>query len=291
MFRNLTFLTLITTAPLSAQTVNLVQPSDPDEPKKKTTYPVPTPPKITPKKVSPPNPGKGRTLKLSFFDDFSGTQIDTKKWTIRGDQKRANGFWLKKNAKLDGKGFLHLTTTRDSSEKGTRYAGGALESRKSFQQTFGYFECRAKLQQTSGEGYHCSFWLQSDSTGDTSDAGRNGTEIDLIEKFKKHGMIQHALHWDGYGPEHAHCNFTFPWPNINEGFHIYGLLWTPSEYIFFIDGVETWRTKAGGVSQVPAFMRVTTEFSEGWNGEIAKAKNLPDSFIVDYVKAYSLEAE
>ncbi len=252
-------------------------------------YPTPIPPKEIPTSVPLPDPGESWILKPSFSDEFAGDKIDLKKWTVRDDQKRFNGFWLKKNARVDGKGFLHLTTTRDMKGDEISYAGGALESRKSFQQTYGYFECRAQLQRSSGDGYHCSFWLQSDGTGDETDEGRNGTEIDVIEKFKKDGKIQHALHWDGYKEAHAKCNFSFPWPGITRGFHIFAVLWTPEEYIFYIDGVETWRTKAGGVSQVPGFIRLTTEFSQGWNGDIAKAGHLPDSFIVDYVRAWSLE--
>lgn len=259
------------------------------EKERRSEYPTPTPPKTVPKSVPLPDPGGNWILKPSFSDEFAGAQIDQKKWTIRGDQKRANGFWLKKNAKVDGKGFLHLTTTRDVDGEKVSYAGGAMESKESFQQVFGYFECRAKLQRSSGDGYHCSFWLQSDGTGNETDAGRNGTEIDVIEKFKKDGKIQHALHWDGYKKAHAKCNFSFPWPGIADGFHIFAVLWTPEEYIFYIDGIETWRSKAGGVSQVPGFIRLTTEFSQGWNGDIAKAKQLPDSFIVDYVRAWSLE--
>ena len=70
-----------------------------------------------------------------------------------------------------------------------------------------------------------------------------------------------------------------------DGFHTYAVAWSPDEYVFYVDGVETWRTKAGGVSQVPAVLRFTIEFSEGWNGKIQEAK-LPDHFIIDWVRVY-----
>ena len=31
-------------------------------------------------------------------------------------------------------------------------------------------------------------------------------------------------------------------PNLTQGFHTFGLEWNPAEYIFYIDGVETFRT-------------------------------------------------
>ena len=34
--------------------------------------------------------------------------------------------------------------------------------------------------------------------------GRDGTEIDIIEKPWLDDRMHHALHWDGYGKEHRH---------------------------------------------------------------------------------------
>jgi beta-glucanase (GH16 family) len=71
-----------------------------------------------------------------------------------------------------------------------------------------------------------------------------------------------------------------------EGFHDYGLLWTKEEYVFYVDGKEVWRTKAGGVSQVPEYLKLTEEIGE-WGGDITKAQ-LPDYFEVDYVRVYEM---
>jgi beta-glucanase (GH16 family) len=75
-------------------------------------------------------------------------------------------------------------------------------------------------------------------------------------------------------------------PNVMDGFHTFAIWWTPKEYIFYIDGKETWRTTAGGVSQVPEYMLLSDEIGP-WAGEISKAK-LPDEFQVDYVRVYDL---
>jgi hypothetical protein len=64
------------------------------------------------------------------------------------------------------------------------------------------------------------------------------------------------------------------------------------EYVFLVDNTEVWRTKAGGVSKVPAYVKVTGELStESWatNEEWSNDPELatyPDYFIVDYVRAY-----
>ena len=79
------------------------------------------------------------------------------------------------------------------------------------------------------------------------------------------------------------------------------MLWTKDEYVFYINGKETWRTKFG-VSQVPEFLWLSVEIAgKGdsadpenagneftWAGDI---RNNPDStmpadFVVDYVRVY-----
>ena len=41
----------------------------------------------------------------------------------------------------------------------------------------------------------------------------------------------------------------------------------------------------GSVSRVPGFLHFTIEFTQGWNGDLHKAK-LPDGFVIDYVRVY-----
>jgi len=47
-----------------------------------------------------------------------------------------------------------------------------------------------------------------------------------------------AVHWDGYGKEHKSWGRKIDAPKLDEGFHIFGLLWTPEEYVFFSDGKD-----------------------------------------------------
>jgi hypothetical protein len=64
------------------------------------------------------------------------------------------------------------------------------------------------------------------------------------------------------------------------------LEWKSNEYIFYVDGQETWRTSAGGMCQVPLYIKLSDETGD-WAGDIAKAK-LPDRFLVDYLRVYDL---
>ncbi len=118
------------------------------------------------------------------------------------------------------------------------------------------------------------------------DGGRDGTEIDIMEKPSLDDRVHHTFHWDGYGKAHRSEGKRVSVPGVMTGFHTFGLLWTPKEYVLYVDGQETWRTKAGGVSQVPEYLLLSDEIGE-WGGDITKAK-LPDEFQVDYVRVYDL---
>jgi len=228
----------------------------------------------------PPIPD-GKMWKLAWSDEFDGTEIDQSKWEIMGDWKRRDGFWVKEDSYLDGKGNLLLRTKKD----GERYTSGAMRTKDKFEHKFGYWVCRCKFPEQ--EGHWPAFWLYISSVGKVGDEGRDGTEIDIMEKPWREDKITQNLHWDGYGKEHKSAGSgQITIPGISEGFHTFALHWTPEEYVFYVDGKETWRTSAGGVSQVPEYAKLTEEIGK-WGGDITKA-TLPDYFVVDYVRVYDM---
>jgi alpha-L-fucosidase len=226
-----------------------------------------------------PPAGEGKTWKLAWSDEFNGTNIDTSKWEILGDWKRRDGYWVKEDSYLDGKGNLIIRTKKD----GERYTSGAMRTRNRFEHKFGYWVCRCKFPEQAG--HWPAFWLHIGSVTKVGNEGRDGTEIDIMEKPWLEDKITQNLHWDGYGAAHKNAGGKVSMiPGISEGFHTFGLHWKPDEYVFYVDGKETWRTNAGGVSQVPQYMKLTEEIGK-WGGDITKAK-LPDYFVADYVRVY-----
>ena len=107
-----------------------------------------------------------------------------------------------------------------------------------------------------------------------------------MEKPWLDDRINYALHWDGYGKDHKSKGKVVKVPGVMKGWHTFGLWWKPDEYIFYVDGKEMWRTNAGGVSQVPEYIKLSDEIGD-WAGDIKKAK-LPDAFLVDYVRVYDV---
>ncbi|MDD2630508.1 MAG: glycoside hydrolase family 16 protein [Limnochordia bacterium] len=217
--------------------------------------------------------------RLTFEDDFEGDRIDLTKWSYLPNWKRHDGYWSPEEAFLDGEGHLIIQVNE---REGTYYSG-AVATRDRFEQAYGYYEIRCQLPKE--EGFWTAFWLMTDGVQQLGNEGRDGTEIDIFESpFSKEDRIQHALHWDGYGPEHRSAGYAPYIKGIYEGFHTFALEWNVDEYIFYVDGKETWRTSAGGVSQVPSYLKITAEVGP-WGGDIRRA-TLPAQLVVDYVRVY-----
>ncbi|MBO5934575.1 MAG: glycoside hydrolase family 16 protein [Clostridia bacterium] len=166
------------------------------------------------------------------------------------------------------------------------------DSPNGFSQKFGYFECRCILPE--GADVWSAFWLMNDGVYDVDGSGRDGTEIDIFESDCYGNFVRNCvtsnLHFDGYNDAHQKMGaraFITP-NNPYEEYNTYGLEWNEDEYIFYINGVETFRTNYGGVSQNPEYLILSVEM-RGEDGIPSERENVPaDSteFIVDYVRVY-----
>ena len=236
--------------------------------------------KPTPKDTLPPAP-KGQAWKLAWHDEFDGETLDETKWDVP-EGKRRDARWSRKAVALDGKGHLAIKTLKE----GDKYYDGCARTRGKFEHAFGYYVARIRLQKSAG--HWTAFWMYGSGVGKVGHGGMDGTEIDIMEKPWLDDRVQHTLHWDGYGKAHKSKGHVSKNPGIMKGWHTYALLWTPDEYVFTIDGKERWRSSAGGVCQVPLYLKLSDEAQfKGWAGDVRKA-TLPDEFLTDYVRVYDL---
>ncbi len=216
---------------------------------------------------------------LVWHDEFDGAALDTTKWSYRALGPRKGGVNVKDAVSLDGEGHLVISTRK----VGDAFHTGMIGTQGKFEHAFGYWECRVKLQ--TQPGHWSAFWLQSPTLGKwIGDAARSGTEIDIFEYLRRRGeKIQHTLHWDGYGEHHKSQGKVAEVPGLTTGWHTVGLEWTRDEYVFTVDGKETWRTRKG-VSRRPEYIILSLEVGK-WAGDIRKAA-LPDRALFDYVRVY-----
>jgi beta-glucanase (GH16 family) len=217
---------------------------------------------------------------LFWSDEFDQGKLDETKWMHRYPGPRRNAVNIQSAVSVHEAGHLIITTDRI----GGRYYTGMISTEGKFMTTFGYFEAKVYLQKQPG--HWSAFWLQSPTKGrEVGNVRDSGAEIDIFEYLgNKRKRVQHAVHWDGYKKEHLKSkNHKLKNRNLKNGWHTFGLLWTPDEYIFYVNGEETWRTSEG-VSHRSQYIILSLEV-EGWAGKIKRA-DLPDSFLVDYVRVY-----
>lgn len=218
---------------------------------------------------------------LTFEDNFDGNALDMNKWGFTPEWKRDTCYWKRDAVSVkDGNLILSVINTYEG------YHAGAIRTIDTFKQAYGYFEVRCKAPTTSG--INNSFWLMGGSMNSkVVEGGYDGAEIDIFETYDyKNKYYQNAIHWDGYGSDHRMDQQYVNSVNIYDGnFHIFGFAWTKNEYIFYVDGKKTWRTTAGGVCQVPLYMKLTT-CTGGWVGNPDPAKIPTEAMVVDYVRVY-----
>jgi len=253
-------------------------------------------------------------MKLVFEDDFNGTELNTDNWAnwsgdeTNGDVRRG-GYWDSDQVSLDGNGNLIITTEyKENGKHGAGWYTGIVSSEGLKEYDHGYFEVRCKAPKA--QGLWSAFWLLSESMSDTTDGGKNGAEIDVFEspyyddiysnkKLKETAF--HTLHIDGYGEEHkSRMSPYYQVGDIYDEYHTYGVYWDENEYVFYIDGCESWRTDFGGTPRVNEYMILSVEISGEnadpsnknnsvtWAGEIENntGENRTSQFIVDYVKVW-----
>lgn len=191
-----------------------------------------------------PNSPQGKIWQISFYDEFSGSSIDTSKWNVNGDflNTTSGVFTLKADAYLNGAGQLVLRGRHNSDNTKDR---GIIDTNGKYTPKFGYIS--AKMNYKTG-----ALWMMAGDQIVVNNSGQDGTEIDIAEKWDP-GFVHHGLIWDGYGTGKKFAGSDTSSVDTSVGYHEMGLSWLSNEYKFYIDGVERWTSSAGGVVQQPGY--------------------------------------
>jgi len=253
---------------------------------------------------------EGKKWKLVWSDEFDGRELDKTKWDFRlhimqtRHQTFTNDGVVVKDGLLylnliekDGQYYSpHLQTGRNFLDRpGDPYSNGltwpiADIEPPLFAHKYGYYEIRCQLQKQPG--WWSAFWLQSPIIGANLDPAFSGVELDIMENFTRDNLVSHNIHWNGYGKNHkSKGSGNKKVEETPDKFHTFGMRWTKTNYVFYVDGKESWRID-GPVSHIEEFILVSTECGGYRNGnrdkpsEAMKKAVLPDAFVVDYVRVY-----
>lgn len=249
--------------------------------------------------------------KLVWHDEFDGTELDRSKWGFRLNfwGRRLKTFTTE-GVELDGNSHLRLHMIK----KGRDYYSPHLQTgsltydiprdsegiwpfgkheKPKFMHRYGYYEIRCRLPKN--RGWHAAFWLQAPGVGSHPDARFAGVECDIMENYRQHvdGKMMAGNIWGSYNEDaRGSGHFLWDYEETPDGWHYYGVDWSPEGYIFYADGKEIGKvlppehaaeknvtpesperqnwilpggTAIGPVSQVEQFILVSTE-CHGYRG-------------------------
>lgn len=236
------------------------------------------------------------------FNGVPGSRPDPKKWNIIyggggfGNQELQYYTARSSNVAIDGSGDLSLTARRETftGKDGVtrKYTSGALQTKGLFAATYGRIEARIKLP--AGKGLWPAFWAVG------SDVDRVGWpesgEIDIMENL---GDDPFALLGSIHGPQagvsrgYALTTTLRSRESLAEGYHVYGVEWTPGEIVFTLDGIPySTRTRASLPARAtwpfdkPFFLILTLAVGGTWPGAPDASTPFPATMRVDWIRVY-----
>lgn len=232
---------------------------------------------------------------LVFEDEFEGTELDMNVWQSRSEGAGRAGFGSIEQVSVND-GALKITGEyREDGPYGEGWYCGAIGLKEWY--TRGYFEI--KMICAPSKGFWSAFWLQGNGSyhPETSRGGIGAVEIDICEAFYgvqgKDNAYTPAMHLSGLNGSTEDKIFSrnlgsFRGNNIYSEYNTYGMMWTETEYIFYVNGVETVRTDFGdGICENPEEVIVSLEVPHAVNIAGVSHDEVVDMY-VDYVRIYQL---
>ncbi len=178
-------------------------------------------------------------------------------------------------------GVLSITASRTPEplvDELEPWLSGILETHGTFEQTYGYFEMRAKTP--DGQGFWPAFWLMP---ADFSWP----PESDVLEILGSQSDIYRAATHAEFWGDKVTVADSWLVPDTAEEFHTYGLLWTPETLTYTFDGRVMLETPTPAGMHVPHALRLNLAIG-GWDGDPDETTPDNASFDVDYVRAYEI---
>ena len=186
------------------------------------------------------------------------------------------------------------------------YLSGMVSTHDRFSQLYGYFEARIKL--VNGQGFFPAFWLipQLPSIANPDVEYYWPPEIDIMEnKGQEPEVILMTHHYSGVFPEPGSKlnnwsyggldGSSYSGPDYSADFHTYAVEWQPGLIIWYIDGIEQFRSTYNippGTTNPPDYsgeMHIILNLAIGGAGVgylLPPDELLPATMEVDYVRVY-----
>ena len=217
--------------------------------------------------------------RLTFDDEFSGSKLDTRKWTasegVFENRSSPIQYFLPESVAVS-QGHLRIISENRTSH-GCEYTSGEIRSLDKFCQLYGRLEVRCRFPTAPGT-WSAVYLLPADDSWPP--------EIDVAEFIGRTPQRLYLTnHWrDAYG-EHQQMNSDLTDGATDWGaWHTYAAEWLPDGVRWYVDNVPS-GSAIGPVSRVPMYIRINTMVGGNFAGE-PQAGMWPQTFEVDYVRMY-----
>ncbi|MFD1256908.1 family 16 glycosylhydrolase [Mucilaginibacter terrae] len=241
------------------------------------------------------NPSTKPGYTLTMADEFSGTSLDTTKWSpyyFRGrtsTDAEAAAVYTVSGGSLNLKILQNSTHSNSGIQSVEDYqmhflGGRAIPRKILFAQKYGYFEARIKTQH--GSGSCSSYWMIGAQDGGTIESA----EADIIEQPGSYGDYGYPTHYTdhtlggGGVTEAAVYNYTLP--NLTDSYNVYALEWTPTVMNYYFNNVLYWTTPNRTDYRMGVVFSLYNA-SSGFFGTLDPSIPYPKVMQVDYFRAYS----
>jgi len=185
-------------------------------------------------------------------------------------------------------GILTITASRSTTEfmdyRGTyHYTSGVVSTYHQFQQTYGYFEIRARVSVEAGT--LPAFWLLP-----TDDSWP--PELDVMEILGSDPSTLHmTVHSQTGGemmdsPTHYRTESKLPIPDASADFHTYGIDWQADKITWYFDGKPVFQAPTPADMHKPMYMIVNLNVGGPWEGYPDATGSFAPTFMIDYIRAY-----
>lgn len=225
-------------------------------------------------------PDRDASQTLVFGDHFEQSTLDPAKWISCLPWGRENSPELEYyvDDAFDLSTTSHNRIRADAPQMaGHAYTSGAMNSQGLFSAQYGYFEAKAKIPR--GKGLWPAFWLLAEGQDWPK-------EIDVFEFVgDQPDTVYMTNHWKGPGGEHLSDSGYYTGPDFSQAFHTFGVDWQPSRIIWYVDGVERFRTNQG-VPTEPMYLIANLAVGGDWPGSPDASTVFPAYLDIDYIPAY-----
>jgi hypothetical protein len=227
--------------------------------------------------------------KLVWSDEFTGSLLNTEVWNYElggggwGNNELETYTNSTDNVKIDT-GYLNITALHIS---GNSYTSGRITTKGKKEFTYFRVDIRAKMPE--GKGLWPALWALGGNIS-TVNWPRCG-EIDIME-YLGHtpSIVYGTLHWDANGHQQKGGNYTLSSGKFSAGFHVFSLVWTPSQFRWLVDDHEYYVLPKASASafpfDLPQFFIFNVAVGGNWPGSPDASTVFPQKMIVDYIRVY-----